>query len=103
MGRQKIETKKVTLYMRRKSEAKKLARLQADGWQVLEKVKGEDLLGRDNGMVTYMLTRGPAEAAATPSPPDIPAGWHPDPGGQRLLRWWDGARWTEHTAPTPGA
>ncbi|MEU1127433.1 phospholipid scramblase-related protein [Streptomyces sp. NPDC005899] len=46
---------------------------------------------------------------------NIPAGWHPDPhGAPQLLRYWDGARWTEHThpaqaqaaaqtAPTPGA
>ena len=37
-------------------------------------------------------------------------GWHPDPvppqpGQPPLLRYWDGARWTEHTAPaqTPAA
>lgn len=31
-------------------------------------------------------------------------GWHPDPAPQQpgqppQLRWWDGTRWTEHTAP----
>jgi len=36
----------------------------------------------------------PAQAAATP-----PAAWYPDPSGQARLRWWDGTRWTEHTAP----
>jgi hypothetical protein len=24
-----------------------------------------------------------------------PAGWHPDPGGGRMQRWWDGPRWTD--------
>ena len=28
-----------------------------------------------------------------------PAGWYPTPEGR--LRYWDGARWTEHFAPTP--
>lgn len=27
------------------------------------------------------------------------AGWHPAPDGQPYLRYWDGAAWTEHTAP----
>jgi hypothetical protein len=38
---------------------------------------------------------GAPPAPATPLPP--PA-WHPDPQGQARLRYWDGARWTEHTA-----
>src|SRR4051794_1875407 len=30
-----------------------------------------------------------------------PAGWHPDPRQPTaILRWWDGAHWTEHTQPT---
>ena len=35
-----------------------------------------------------------------------PSGWYVDPGDESVLRYWDGARWTEHTmpqpAPTPG-
>ena len=27
-----------------------------------------------------------------------PAGWYPDPSGQRGSRWWDGTQWTEHTS-----
>jgi hypothetical protein len=26
---------------------------------------------------------------------DIPAGWYPDPGNQKGLRWWNGTAWTE--------
>lgn len=31
-----------------------------------------------------------------PETPTTPAGWYPDYTGQPQLRWWDGARWTEH-------
>lgn len=31
------------------------------------------------------------------------AGWYPQPGNPRLLRYWDGQAWTSHTAPTPHA
>jgi uncharacterized RDD family membrane protein YckC len=35
-----------------------------------------------------------------------PPGWHPDPqpkapGGPALLRYWDGAQWTDHVSPAP--
>ncbi|MEV2243282.1 phospholipid scramblase-related protein [Streptomyces sp. NPDC049970] len=34
---------------------------------------------------------------------NVPAGWHPDPhGAPKLLRYWDGSRWTEHTHPAEG-
>ncbi len=32
-------------------------------------------------------------------PASPPPGWHPDPSGQPGWRWWDGIRWTQHTAP----
>ena len=30
-----------------------------------------------------------------------PSGWYVDPGDESVLRYWDGARWTEHTMPQP--
>ena len=29
------------------------------------------------------------------------AGWYLDPASDRNVRWWDGARWTEHVQPHP--
>jgi hypothetical protein len=34
-----------------------------------------------------------------PVPATAPAGWYPDTSGRAAFRWWDGARWTEHTPP----
>lgn len=31
--------------------------------------------------------------------PQPPAGWYPDPTQPGQQRYWDGAQWTEHTAP----
>jgi hypothetical protein len=33
-----------------------------------------------------------------PPPPAQPAGWHPDPSKRHELRYFDGARWTEHVS-----
>jgi hypothetical protein len=44
-------------------------------------------------------TRMSRLAVASPSGPIlVPPGWYPDPGGTAHYRWWDGAKWTEHTA-----
>ena len=54
------------------------------------------LVGAIAGGIVYTVRRERrAKRAAPLSVP--PAGWHPDPYGQARLRWWDGARWTEHT------
>jgi hypothetical protein len=31
-----------------------------------------------------------------------PAGWYPDPSSEERARYWDGASWTAHTAPSRG-
>jgi hypothetical protein len=30
-------------------------------------------------------------------------GWYSDPGGEQVLRWWDGRGWTAQTMPMPAA
>lgn len=35
-------------------------------------------------------------------PHQPPPGWYIDPGGQQVLRWWDGRQWAAHTQPMPG-
>lgn len=32
-----------------------------------------------------------------------PQGWYQDPSDGRMLRWWNGSGWTEHTSPMPAA
>jgi hypothetical protein len=52
-------------------------------------------------LVVFLVRRSSQRRAAAGSPQapaTPPPGWHPDPQGQARLRWWDGTRWTEHTA-----
>ena len=44
---------------------------------------------------------GPSGARPPQDPYQPQPGWYADPGGQQLLRWWDGRAWTPHTQPGP--
>jgi len=52
-------------------------------------------------LLIYTRRKGndPRASLTRPLPPaGAPAAWHPDPYGKTRLRYWDGVRWTEHTA-----
>jgi len=51
-----------------------------------------------------MILEDPMTFPQGPSGPSGPApDWYPDPHDTTLNRYWDGTRWTEHTAPNPTA
>jgi hypothetical protein len=45
------------------------------------------------------LVRGLPPQAPSQAPDKAPADWYPDPKGEARLRYWDGAVWTDRTAP----
>jgi Protein of unknown function (DUF2510) len=44
------------------------------------------------------LTAAEGRTSVKGEAPAAGAGWYQDPTGSTRLRWWDGSRWTEHTA-----
>ena len=53
---------------------------------------------RVDGPADRLPGAGPPDGAPAPSPPAVPAGWHPDPWGLAAVRWWDGSGWTGHVS-----
>jgi hypothetical protein len=56
------------------------------------------------GQIQPVVADAIAVTPGLPTPreivPHAPAGWYPDPTNQSDRRYWDGARWTEHTSTT---
>jgi Protein of unknown function (DUF2510) len=50
------------------------------------------------GAVILFIARSQGRSNPTASAAVAPPAWYPDPYRQARLRYWDGARWTEHTA-----
>lgn len=47
----------------------------------------------------YIGTVHPYPSRKSATMPETPQGWYTDPNQPAQQRWWDGVRWTEHTAP----
>ncbi len=64
---------------------------------------GKTMTDRIRSVLAGDYSPGSVAVAAAPPPPPpppgIPAGWYPDADNDKLLRYWDGQNWTEHTAP----
>ncbi len=73
---------------------------------------GKAITDRARAVIAGEVLRGSAESHPAPAvspaqpppppPPGVPAGWYPDADNDRLLRYWDGREWTDHTAPNAG-
>ena len=74
-----------------------------DGKALVDRVRGitsrQTMTSPAASTSAPIRTSSPQVASAPPPPPSVPAGWYPDSSDAVLLRYWDGSKWTEHTAP----
>jgi len=59
-------------------------------------VFGPDAVVAQQGRIAKGLP--PIQATPAVRSPSPTADWYPDPAGKARLRYWDGSKWTEHTA-----
>lgn len=55
--------------------------------------------GVEASMRSWDAMKAEHQPVASAAPALPPEGWYPDADREHLLRWWDGATWTDHTAP----
>jgi len=67
----------------------------AGTYVVRHEAVGRPILAVEAGTAGTVVPAGPPPP---PPPPPQPANWYPDPRAEARLRYWDGTRWTEHTA-----
>jgi hypothetical protein len=87
----KRQSKKQTKLLKEQTKAMKAAAAAQQQATVLQSQPVPQSLGG-------RPTRQSFAATPSPPPPRVPAGWYPDQAAG-VQRYWDGLRWTEHTAP----
>lgn len=82
---------------------------KADGKPIVDRVRAiisaqavPGVAGTAQAVLPVVPSAAPPLPATPPPPPppSVPAGWYPDSSNTLLQRYWDGAQWTEHTAPS---
>lgn len=70
---------------------------------MLQQVPAFDVLRAaiDGALAGNFPPRAYGATQPPPPAPPVPPGWYPDPRGAQAQRFWDGMRWTDHTAPAP--
>ena len=84
---------------------KKVAAAQIDNQRMIAKAEAKRLSAetkafkKESGIgVVAALRPRPGPSAPPSAPVSTPAGWHRDPHGRHEMRYWDGARWTDHVS-----
>ncbi|WP_237341925.1 PH domain-containing protein [Williamsia soli] len=79
---------------------------KSDGKPIVDRVRGiisgqfePERAGAARTAPLAVPHAAPPAPTPPPPPPSVPAGWYPDSSNALIQRYWDGAQWTEHTAP----
>jgi len=68
------------------------------GWWILVPIVSLVLALMDGTRGPNRFGFDPKEPTGHTTPPQVPAGWHPDPHGRHQYRYWDSTQWTGHVS-----